>query len=228
MHVSDALEVLSMLIDQIHAGGMQLLQEPEPMTIDSTNPTAAIEDFQLLLQLSLHVIHLISRLDSDEKQKFEYHRLVHSLINLDPRGQEHESLLHLAVDPKISMTSDEFYSPFPSLAVVQTLLYCGAQINSTDKKKNTPLHYSIKFLTYTELHNEGILECLLKNGAHVDMYNSEGVSALQLMMSQGLPVCPMQYRTLKCLASEVIMKNSIPYETEVPVSLLPFIKMHGN
>jgi hypothetical protein len=59
------------------------------------------------------------------------------------------------------------------------------------------------------------------------MHNSEGQSALFLLQHQGLPVCPLQYQTLKCLAAESIMKHKIPCEGEVPVCLMPFIQMHG-
>ncbi|XP_069140673.1 protein fem-1 homolog C-like [Argopecten irradians] len=220
VQITDAFEVFSILIQQIEGGINFLATRP-------TNPSSSLVDFQLLLQLSLHVVHLISRLEPKDQQKFEFHSLVHRLVTLDPRGQDMESLLHLAVDPKISLTSEEFYSPFPSLAVVQTLITLGAQTNAVDKKRNTPLHNSIKFLTYSELQNEGILACLLQNGAHVDIYNGEGLSALQMMQNQGLPVPPLQYRTLRCLAAEVIMRYKIPYHTEVPVSLFSFIEMHG-
>lgn len=213
----DAIEAFTLLIDQIY-GGMKSLEQK--------SKNATTEDFQLLLQLSLHVIHLASRLELNDSQLFEFKKQVHRLVTFDPRGQDGESLLHLSVDPKISLTSEEFFSPFPSLAVVQLLIECGAQINAVDKKKNTPLHNSIKFLTYSELQNEGILGCLLQNGAHVDMYNSEGQSALKLIQSQGLPVFPLQHQTLRCLASEIIMKYKIPYN-DVPISLLQFIQMHG-
>ena len=119
-----------------------------------------VEDFQLLLQLSLHMIHLISHLPQSEEEGFNFKRVVHQLVSANPRGQEGESLLHLSVDPKISLTSEEFFSPFPSLAVVQILIDCGADINAVDHKRNTALHNSIKFLTYSELQNEGILACL--------------------------------------------------------------------
>jgi hypothetical protein len=69
-----------------------------------------------LLQLSLHVIHLISRLEKNKQEDFQFRKTVHHLILQDPRGQEGESLLHLSVDPKISLTSEE---PFLSQSVQQ-------------------------------------------------------------------------------------------------------------
>lgn len=219
VQVRDAQEVFEMLVSQISRG-----RDALKITCGNNKVT---EDFQLLLQLSLHVIHLMSHLQKSAEEDFLFLKSVHQLILQDPRGQEGESLLHLSVDPKISLTSEEFYSPFPSLAVVEILISCGIDINSVDNKRNTALHSSIKFLTYSELQNEGILGCLLKNGAHVDMHNSEGQSALFLLQHHGLPVCPLQYQTLKCLAAESIMKNKVPYEGEVPVCLIPFVQMHG-
>ncbi|XP_052098148.1 protein fem-1 homolog C-like [Mytilus californianus] len=217
--VADAQEVFEMLVAQIISGQESLK--------NSTGNNKGNEDFQLLLQLSLHVIHLMARLDKTSPQNFQFRKAVHHLILQDPRGQEGGSLLHLSVDPKISLTSEEFYSPFPTLSVVEILISCGIDINAVDSKRNTALHNSIKFLTYSELQNEGILDCLLQNDAHVDIHNAEGQSALILLQHAGLPVCPLQYQTLKCLAAESIMKHKISYEGEVPVCLLPFIQMHG-
>ncbi|XP_046361062.1 protein fem-1 homolog C-like [Haliotis cracherodii] len=214
----DALEVFDLLIQHIRNGVPKMEDEPVQQTA---------EDFQLLMQLSLHLIHLLARLEVPPEEKLPFKRLVHELVLQDPRGTEQESLLHLAVDPKISLTSEEFYSAFPALSVVQVLIECGANVNAVDQRRNTALYNSVKFLTYTELHDEGILYCLLNHGAHADMCNNEGHSALDLLKSHGYPICPMEYLSLKCFAARVIKKHGIPYEAEVPVTLLPFIAIHG-
>ncbi|KAK3095431.1 hypothetical protein FSP39_014592 [Pinctada imbricata] len=223
VRLEDAVEVLGKLIEQIEDGQQRLKMGCS--TQDAYKQSK--EDFQLLLQLALHVIHLISRLDQKEGESLQFFQLVHKLVTLSPCGQDGESLLHLSVDPKVSVMSEEFFSPFPSLAVVQTLLNCGANIHAVDDKKNTVLHNSLKFLTYSELQDEGILGCLLHNGAHIDTFNGEGVSALTLMQNQGLPVYPLQYLSLKCLAARIIKKHNIPFQEDIPVSLIPFVHMHG-
>ncbi|KAK3609218.1 hypothetical protein CHS0354_035158 [Potamilus streckersoni] len=215
----DAVEVFDILVQQIHAGKV-VISSP-------SLPANAIEDFQLILQLSLHLIHLISRLNVSDTENIQFFRLVHKVVSLDPRGQHAESLLHLAVDPKISLTSEEFFSPFPSLSVIEVLLKCGAEVNSVDDKNSTPLHKAVKLLTYSELQEEGILKCLLDNGAHVDMFNCEGQSALAMLKNQGLPICPLNYVTLRCLSAAAVVRSRIPFEEDIPTALIPFVKMHG-
>lgn len=214
--IQDALDVFKILSEQIIAScGASEAQPP------------SASDFQLLLQLLLHLIHLISRLEIELPASIDFRRQVHQLVTLDPRGAEGESLLHLAVDPKISLTSDEFYSPFPSLSVIKILIECGADVNSLDSHRNTPLYNGAMFLNYSDLQEGGILSYLLQMGAHVDICNDHGSSALSLMESQGFPLCRMSHVSLRCLASTVIIKNKLAYKQEIPVSLIPFVELHG-
>ena len=217
--------MLGKLIEQIQDGQQRLVTKTGFSTAEALKQGQ--EDFQLLLQLALHVIHLVSRLDKNDAENLQFCRLVHKLVTLNPRWQDGETLLHLSVDPKVSVMSEEFFSPFPSLPVVQILLDCGANIHAVDNKSNTVLHNSLKFLTYSELQDEGILKCLLQNGAHVDTFNGDGVSALSLMQNQGLPIFPLQYLSLKCLAATIIKKHKIAFQDDVPTSLIPFVHMHG-
>ena len=215
----DALQVFHLLIHQIRGAKV----------IMSTRPVHShhYDDFQLLLHLSLHLTHLLALLPAPPTDKVAFKKLVRELVVLDPRGQDDESLIHLAVDPKVSLTSEEFYSAFPAIAVIQVLLECGIDVNAVDHKCNTALFNSVKFLTFSELHDEGILECLLTNGAHADMCNREGVSALDLLQRHGYPVCPLDYVSLKCFAARVIKKHDISYKDEVPMTLIPFVEKHG-
>lgn len=216
--IKDALDVFMILSEQI-------TNSAKPNGADQQTTTT--NDFQLLLQLLLHLIHLISRLEMTDEANINFRRQVHQLVVLDPRGTSGESLLHLAVDPKISLTSEEFYSPFPSLSVIKILVECGANVNSLDGQRNTPLYNGAMFLNYSDLQDGGILSYLLEVGAHVDICNNHGSSALSLMESQGFPLCRMTYISLKCLASNVIIKNKLPYKQEIPVSLVPFVELHG-
>lgn len=212
VNVEDALDVFRILSEQIMnscgAVGQQGITRSE---------------FQLLMQLLLHLIQLISKLEMTEKANIDFRRRVHQLVTIDPRGSDGESLLHLAVNPKISFTNDEFYSPFPSLSVIKTLVECGADVNSLDWQRNTPLYNSVKY----DLQDGGILSYLLEVGAHVDICNIYGGSALSLMESQGFPLCQMTHVSLRCLASKVIIAHNLPYWQEIPVALFSFVEMHG-
>lgn len=216
----DAFEIFEILCKQIQ-DGKKMLDNPNKSTLIG-------EDFQLLLLLALHLINLIEKLEASEEQQYLFNKMVHELISADPRGKENETLLHMSVDPKNSLTGDEFYSTFPALSLINKLLECGADVNAVDVACNTPLHNSITNLTHSELQEEGLLDGLLKHGAHVDMCNRRGISALDLMRSRNVVICPLLYLSLKCLASRVIMKHSVPYHGEVPRTLIPFIEMHGS
>ena len=69
--------------------------------------------------------------------------------------------------------------------------------------------------------NEVIL-ILLKHSAHVDMVNNAGKIA-----SEGLKLNVLNYVSLKCLASTVIMKHRITYVGYISGSLKSFVEMHG-
>ena len=216
----DPLEVLDIVTEQIKSG-QDVLKKP-------TSTLENLSDFQILLQLFLHLIHLISRLECTDDTKTWFLKSVRKVVMLDPRGRTGETLLHLALDPQISLTSEEFFSTIPSLKLVQILVACGADVNAVNNSGNTPLFNSVKMLSYHELQNEGILDFLLKSSAHVDKCNNKGETALELIQREAsLAFCPLNHITLKCLASRVIMRENIPFLQEIPRSLVPFVEMHG-
>ena len=189
------------------------------------------EEFHLLMLLVLHLVHLLTKMPKSPEQLTSFKRRVHRAVTLQARGLHGKSLLHLAVDWKSSKVSDEFYSHFPDLEVVEVLLECGAQVNECDCDRSTPLHVCAEALTAmkeeSEVKNlERIISCLIDRGAHVDSKNSTGKVAGEELTRSSYRICLVDHVTLKCLAARAVRSYGIPHEGEVPVSLLPFINMH--
>lgn len=221
----DVMQVFDILSNQIIAGKESL--DTEMKEKESVSVLEKVSDIQLLMQLYLHMIHLFSRSECSESNKEKFMRLVHKVLVKNPRGSQGESLLHLAVDPKISLTSEEYYSPFPSLEVTQILVSCGADLKAKCKAGSTPLLTAVKVLNYSDTIGESIIKFLLQAGSHIDVLNNVGESPVALMENQGVPIFPLNYINLRCLSSRVIMNCGIPYKNEIPQALVSFVEMHG-
>ncbi|WAR22633.1 FEM1C-like protein [Mya arenaria] len=215
----DALDVIEILTDQILAAKDYVAKSATKSEDQNT-----LSEFQLLLQLYLHMIHLFTRLECNQEEKYKFMTFVHRMVQEDPHCGNGQTLLHLAVDPMISLTGDEFYSNFPSLDVIQVLVTCGARVNAQCEKGNTPLldcakrHFEVG--TRFDDNEISIIQFLINVGSHVDIMNEEGLTANRfLAKSTELSHSSMKYLSLKCLASTEIMKQGIPFENEIPFSL---------
>ncbi|CAC5372624.1 unnamed protein product [Mytilus coruscus] len=100
---------------------------------------ADLEQYQYLMELTLHCIHLYQCLKADPIQREKFVNLVCRLVDLDPRGTVNQTLLHLAVNPNTSKIESDEYTTFPSEYAVRVLLLCGANSSSKDENGYTPL-----------------------------------------------------------------------------------------
>ncbi len=168
----------------------------------------------------------------DDEQTLAMKRMVHRCVRMNARGTGGKTLLHLSVDSKSSSVSDEFYSRLPELEVVQLLMECGAPVNGVDDDNSTALHVCAAtlqtLLDEREVKTmEDIVNTLLDVGAHVDAKCNAGkIAGEELARSNWFKICLLEHITLKCLAARAVQKHNIPFEGEVPTSLLPFVKMH--
>jgi len=79
-------------------------------------------------------------------------------------------LLHLAVDPVV--VDGEWYLDSPSLVIVESLLMAGADVDSMDADRNTPLHVAVinrkrRYQSQRDAWLE-VINLLLEHDAHVD------------------------------------------------------------
>jgi len=203
--------------------GMTVAEVNETVSVSSANvcPT----EQTILLQLSIHLVHLACCLMSTEAETSSIRQLVHALVQSRFCTSDKRTLLHLAVDPATSSVADELYSDLPSSAVVECLLSAGAAVNEVDSAGNTPLHVVV--FNRPEITRRGhwleVVDLLLHYGAHVDIANAKREVA-----SDRLPptVNVLNYVSLKCLAAHAIRAHQLPYRSIIPATLADFVDLH--
>ena len=161
------------------------------------------------------------------EQTLAFRKVVYRLIKIASKNPNGCTLLHVEVGRlATSGNAPAMIFLHDARSSVELLLECGANVNAVDNQNNTALHVCTQALPYLEgdrqdKMNEVIL-ILLKHSAHVDMVNNAGKIA-----SEGLKLNLLNYVSLKCLASTVIMKHRIPYFGYISGSLKSFVEMHG-
>ena len=116
----------------------------------------------------------------------------------------------------------------------KTLIDCGARVNARDEKKNTPLHVIAKSMN--TLANINILLetmlCLIENGAHIDICNEAGRTALDVATTDiAKAIIRRNDNTnLKCLsfylAARAIKRHRVPYKYCIPPYLQEYVELH--
>jgi len=211
---ADVMEVLEMTVDEVR----DAVRMP-PVDL-------CPEEFLMLLQLTVHLVHLLCRFNQTGTQKISFMQLVYSLVQASPRTSDGRTLLHLAVDPATSTVAEEVYSVLPSLEVVSALVDGGAAVNSIDGDGNTILHavlLSDDFDCIPSKTIQSVVEKLVQAGAHVDYVNKNRQSIVSRLPPS---VCVLNHVTLKCLAARLIRSSNIYYIGHVPLSLYSFIQNH--
>jgi len=203
--------------------GMTVAEVNETVSVSAANvcPT----EQTVLLQLSIHLVHLSCCLMSSEAETSSVRQLVHALVQTKCFTLDGRTLLHLAVDPASSSVADELYSDLPSSAVVESLLTAGAAVNEVDSAGNTPLHVAV--FNRPETARRGVwlevIDLLLHHGVHVDMANAKREIASDALPSS---VNVLNYVSLKCLAAHTIRTHQLPYREIIPTTLSDFVDMH--
>ena len=186
----------------------------------------------IFMKFILHLMKLIIELDKNEDQLLRFKKHVYRLVQLQPKTQQNESLLHFSLKPCTSVIDGKFLSHFPSIAVVELLLECGANVNDVDDEHNTALHLCSKAIQnfLMKPHHDllkRIAVLLLANKAHVDMVNLSGDNAAKGLTSTLMGVNIQNFVSLQCLAARAILKFKIPYVGDVPIPLESFVQMHA-
>ncbi|XP_052088222.1 protein fem-1 homolog C-like isoform X3 [Mytilus californianus] len=137
VQMTDVLDVFKTIVRQIE-GGKSVL---------TIRPLSIIEQghLQCLMKLTLHLIRLFQFIGGSVTERVDFIEQVAYLVQIDPRGINNQTLLHLAVDPNITKVGDVSLMKFPSVYVVDILLVCGANTNTRSDDGYDPLRKSIKF-----------------------------------------------------------------------------------
>jgi DNA-binding ferritin-like protein (Dps family) len=210
---SDVIDVLEMAVAEVK----------EATSVDVID--LCTDELAILLQLCLHLVHLLCRLPATHLQSTLFLRLVHVLVRAGARNAEGRTLLHLAVDPSTSLVADEFYSELPNIRVIAILLEAGSNVDDVDSAGNTALHVavSVKSDLPESISFDSIVGSFLQYGAHIDLANSERKAVIDFLPPG---VCILNYVSLKCLAARAIRQCSIVYDGVIPSSLISFVNSH--
>ena len=183
------------------------------------------------MKLILQLIKLLTELNKNADQLFSFEAIVNRLVRRNPRTRQGETLLHLSLKESTSKIEGEFFSFFPSVAVAEVLLKCGAAVNDVDNKHNTALHLCSEALRNLNMKHHDLIKrivaLLLKYSPHVDMVNISGETAVDSRISSMMKMHIHDFVSLKCYAASVAMKYSIPYAGQIPAELESFVQMHG-
>ena len=115
---------------------------------------------------------------------------------------------------------------YPCLKTANFLLQCAIDVNTTNAFKNTPLH---TFTSNTEAtHDCAILELVCNHGAHLDLANNRGETALDLTKDRAVIEWfrKKARHSLKCLCARMIRRNHFPFREQISHSLAAFVEKH--
>jgi len=189
------------------------------------------ESWDKVLKIISHLLFLVTQLSRAPVLELPLRKKIHRLVHeMDPRTTARDSLLHLAVSKSNSLKAQNFFEDggslgnlFPSLAVAQLLVECGARVNATNALGSSPLHTACTVSNF----KQEVVELLLKHGSHIDMKNVQNVRPSDLLAhNPASTVSITRFLSLKCLCAQVISNNQLPYKGEVPEVLETFVEAH--
>ena len=104
------------------------------------------------------------------EETYKLKKLVYELIKLNPKNSKSSTLLHLASSrDSSSIIKNHTLSSFPSTEVLKLLLECGADPNSLDGERNSPLHLAASnrnsSITSANPANAGITQAAIATAA---------------------------------------------------------------
>jgi hypothetical protein len=107
----------------------------------TTNFDMAHFDRTLVVIVHFLIVVAESLKHCSPEDTFKLKKLVYELIKLNPKNSKQSTLLHLASSRDSSnIIKNHTLSSFPSTEVLRLLLECGADPNSLDGERNSPLH----------------------------------------------------------------------------------------
>ncbi|XP_064111151.1 protein fem-1 homolog A-like isoform X2 [Macrobrachium nipponense] len=195
------------------------------ISVKKLNESHLNECVAIIMHLLVSLTMLQPQLSSSQIHTFR--SALYQLLKKDPRDAAGWSLLHIACCRSFKLM-DGFSVPVsstPRKTVIDLLLDTGADPFATDKEGNTPLHTLAK----NEDCSKGMVESLLRAGAHLDAMNSRRQTFWSLRGSRE-PVLSkakvLSHTSLQCLAATCIREHGIPYKGILHPRLEKFVDMH--
>ena len=172
--------------------------------------------FLNVVDLLLYTMSDINKMDLPRQYRDQFKEVVKNVIKTDPRVKKKQSLLHRAM--KLSHSRN-----VNSLHLFKLLLKCGADPDSQDYFYRTPIVYAYKFVRKTIFQKTVFL--LAEEGSHLECMRNDIVPDI-FYHPLRLPLNHRNPLSLRCLATEVIVNNEIPYKKYLPRLLVKFVELH--
>ncbi|KAK3611718.1 hypothetical protein CHS0354_037294 [Potamilus streckersoni] len=183
------------------------------------------------IKTCIYCIGISLKCAKDDRDIMSLRTEIKQFIRLNLKVQDDSTPLHIVV----SSTNLNDYFPkagvvtFPNASLCSEFILCGADVNSMDSRRNSPLHKAAQqHHTRVDVHTQRtIIQNLLQAGAHVDMTNSDGLTAIQCVQScVSEAILKNWIVSLKCIVSNAIIRCGIPYRNRVSCALENFIELH--
>ena len=195
-----------------------------------------LDSFDIVVTTWIHLVHILLQLAETELQMSATFDEVMPMLQKNVKTHKTgDSLLHLAVSSASTLHSNSFLdgdgdstssnlSIFPSPKVTDFILKCGYDIHSRNSIHETPLHLAVK----SENFSVDVAKKLLEHGAHLYIPDQRNISPVDILRAQKqnqLNLVP--YISLKCLATQTIVKEKVPFTSQdVPKHLDEMLQMH--
>ena len=171
---------------------------------------AQLDNFDIVLTTWVHLIFILLRVAESKSNLRSIFRLVQPILDLNPKTQEGDSLLHLAVSSSATLKSncfldDDSYPLFPSPEVADFILKCGFDIHARNLIDETPLHIACKM----ENFSESVSKVLLEHKAHLDTPDKRRIRPQDILQTHSAKINVMPYVSLKCLATQALIKHDL-------------------
>ena len=190
------------------------------------------EVYQSNIHTCVYLLVIMLKMNKTDEEIDDLHRVVYKFLQQKPCLKNGYTPLHMGCDSATIV--DDFHVndvvKFPNALLCTTLVACGANVNALDQRKNTPLHIIVKYTNpisdFETLHQ--IMICLIKHGAHIDVCNLDGKTAIDTATTG---VAEVIIRTqskisLKCLASRAVKRHKVAYKDVIPAVLEEYVELH--
>ncbi|XP_062577932.1 protein fem-1 homolog CG6966-like [Saccostrea cucullata] len=175
---------------------------------------------KLMMQLSALILGIFPT------HREDFLPCLYKLLETKFRDEKRVTFLHIAIE--CMDTSQDYHADEETHAeLVKILIENGEDVNATDNYLCSPVHElaSVVHCENLSLVQE-IVDLMVQHGAHLDMRNKLGWSALNDLIDSEVKVNPAANQTLQCLAAEVIMEENLDYQSTTPKALWDFIQQH--
>lgn len=193
------------------------------------------DNFDIVLNTWIHLVHILLQLAESELQMSLIFEEVMPMLKKDVKMHKTgDTLLHLSVSSSSTLHSNSFLdgdaetahdlNVFPSPPVTKFILNCGYEVHSRNDLQETPLHIAVK----PENYNSEVTKKLLDHGADLFIPDLRDIRPLDILkINHDIKIDMVPYISLKCLASQVIVKERVAFSKgDLPAHLDELLQMH--